>query len=49
MTIVSPEFAGKNQPARHRMVYKLLDEEIKEKGLHAIQLKTKTPEEWDQN
>lgn len=46
MTIVSDEFAGKSQPARHRMVYKLLDEEIKEKGLHAIQLKTKTPDEW---
>lgn len=34
------------QPARHRMVYALLDEDIKrEGGIHALQLRTKTPEE----
>lgn len=31
------------QPARHRMVYALLKEEMaKEGGIHALQLKTKT-------
>lgn len=46
VTIVSEEFKGKMQPARHRMVYNLLDDELKrEGGIHALQLRTKTPEE----
>ncbi|CAH2447369.1 hypothetical protein PP7435_CHR1-1489 [Komagataella phaffii CBS 7435] len=49
LTIVSDAFAGKALPARHRMVYTLLDEEIKEKGVHAVQLKTKTPTEWEKD
>lgn len=44
--IVSEKFQGKAQPARHRLVYAALDEEIKEKGVHALQMKTKTPQEY---
>lgn len=34
------------QPARHRMVYALLKEEMsQEGGIHALQLRTRTPEE----
>jgi stress-induced morphogen len=34
------------QPARHRMVYTLLKDELaQEGGIHALQLKTRTPEE----
>lgn len=34
------------QPARHRMVYALLKEEMaQEEGIHALQLKTMTPAE----
>lgn len=34
------------QPARHRMVYALLrDEMAQEGGIHALQLRTLTPEE----
>lgn len=34
------------QPARHRMVYAILKEELdQEGGIHALQLRTKTPEE----
>ncbi|TGO18889.1 hypothetical protein BTUL_0007g01080 [Botrytis tulipae] len=44
--IVSEAFTKKMQPARHRMVYALLKEEMaKEGGIHALQLKTRTPEE----
>lgn len=44
--ITSEAFAKKMQPARHRMVYALLKEEMaKEGGIHALQLKTRTPEE----
>ncbi|KAH6657350.1 bola protein [Truncatella angustata] len=36
------------QPARHRMVYQLLkDEMAREGGIHALQLKTRTPEEYE--
>ena len=46
VSIVSEAFKGKMQPARHRMVYSLLDEDLKrEGGIHALQLRTKTPEE----
>lgn len=44
--VISAEFKGKMQPARHRMVYKLLQDEMaKEGGIHALQLQTRTPEE----
>ena len=46
VTITSPSFASKMQPARHRMVYALLKEEMSaEGGIHALQLRTRTPEE----
>jgi hypothetical protein len=46
VTIISDAFESKMQPARHRMVYALLKEEMaKEGGIHALQLKTKTPAE----
>ena len=46
LNIVSEAFTSKMQPARHRMVYALLNEEIKrDGGIHALQLRTKTPEE----
>ncbi|KAL4766818.1 bola protein [Aspergillus nidulans var. acristatus] len=46
LTITSSAFQSKMQPARHRMVYALLKEEMsREGGIHALQLKTKTPEE----
>ena len=46
VSIVSDAFKSKMQPARHRMVYALLQEEMaREGGIHALQLSTKTPEE----
>jgi BolA-like protein 1 len=46
--ITSPLFAKKPQPARHRMVYSLMkDEMAAEGGIHALQLRTRTPEEDD--
>ncbi|KAF2206653.1 hypothetical protein CERZMDRAFT_4979, partial [Cercospora zeae-maydis SCOH1-5] len=44
--ITSSAFQGKPQPARHRMVYGLFKEEMAmEGGVHALQLRTRTPEE----
>lgn len=46
VVITSEAFKSKMQPARHRMVYSLLTEELAmEDGIHALQLKTRTPEE----
>lgn len=47
LEIVSEAFTGKAQPARHRLVYGLLKDEMSaENGVHALQLQTKTPSEY---
>ncbi|KAM0799402.1 bola-like protein-domain-containing protein [Usnea florida] len=44
--ITSEAFKSKMQPARHRMVYALLKEELERAGgIHALQLRTRTLEE----
>ncbi len=43
--IVSAHFKDKSLVERHRMVYDLLKEELKG-AIHALALKTFTPEEW---
>ncbi|CAX45635.1 conserved hypothetical protein [Candida dubliniensis CD36] len=45
LEIVSDVFKGKSLPARHRLVYSLISDELKNHGVHAVQMKTKTPEE----
>lgn len=46
LVVASAAFAAKMRPARHRMVYALLkDEMAAEGGIHALQLRTLTPEE----
>ena len=44
MTVVSAAFAGKPRIARHKMVYAALGDHMRE-AVHALALKTKTPEE----
>ncbi|KAL2199109.1 bola-like protein-domain-containing protein [Corynascus similis CBS 632.67] len=46
LVITSEAFRSKMQPARHRLVYSLLKDELaQEGGIHALQLRTMTPEE----
>jgi BolA protein len=46
LVITSDAFKSKMQPARHRLVYSLLKEEMaRDNGIHALQLRTMTPEE----
>ena len=46
LVITSDAFRSKMQSARHRMIYSLLKEEMaRENGIHALQLRTMTPEE----
>lgn len=45
VVLVSKDFDGKNLLARHRLVNKLLKEEL-DNGVHALAMHTFTPEEW---
>ena len=43
--VVSPAFAGASRVARHQLVYAALGGRMKEE-IHALSMKTLTPEEW---
>ncbi|KXX80172.1 UV-induced protein uvi31 [Madurella mycetomatis] len=46
LVITSDAFKSKMQSARHRLVYSLLKDELaREGGIHALQLRTMTPDE----
>jgi len=47
-TIVSPAFEGKLMMEQHRMVYDLLKQEMASGEVHALTLKTYTPEQAPQ-
>ena len=44
--IVSPEFTGKTKVKQHQMVYAALQAEMASETIHALSLKTYTPETW---
>ena len=46
--IVSTEFEGKSLIERHKLVYGVLGDAMKER-IHALSLKTFTPEQWKKN
>ncbi|KAL1839462.1 hypothetical protein VTK73DRAFT_4033 [Phialemonium thermophilum] len=49
LVITSEAFRAQRPPARHRLVYSLLRDELaREGGVHALQLRTLTPEEEEQ-
>ena len=43
--VVSPSFAGPSRVKRHQLVYAALGDRMKEE-IHALSMKTLTPEEW---
>ena len=45
--VVCPEFAGKSMLEQHRMVYSGLGTKM-ESEIHALSLRTFTPEQWNQ-
>lgn len=47
IVVVSEQFGAKNAVARHRIIYRLLQEEM-QNGLHALALHTYTSQEWSQ-
>ncbi len=44
--VVAPQFEGKTLLQQHQMVYGALKETLKDR-LHALGLKTYTPEQWE--
>lgn len=43
--IVSPEFRGKTRVQQHQVVYRALGDRMREE-IHALSMKTLTPEDW---
>jgi len=43
--VVSPSFAGLNRVRQHQLVYAALGERMREE-IHALSMKTFSPEEW---
>ncbi len=44
--IISPAFSGKNRIQKQQLVYATLNKYLTDGSLHAISIKTFTPEEW---
>lgn len=44
--VVSDAFAGKSRIQRHQLVYKTLGDRMREE-IHALSMKTYTPQEWE--
>lgn len=44
--VVSPSFEGKSLVEQHQMVYGALREALGDNRIHALALKTYTPEQW---
>jgi stress-induced morphogen len=45
VVVVSDAFQGQSLVERHRLVYQLLDEELRG-GVHALAITSRTPDEW---
>ena len=44
--VVSEEFAGKSRVQRHQHVFKVLGDRMRDDMIHALSIKTYTPQEW---
>jgi acid stress-induced BolA-like protein IbaG/YrbA len=45
-TVISAEFDGKTRVKQHQIVYAALKQEMATEAIHALALKTYTPEAW---
>jgi stress-induced morphogen len=46
VTVVSSQFAGKGLVQQHQLIYSALQEAMNTEAIHALALKTYTPEAW---
>lgn len=44
--VVSDVFAGQNRVRRHQLVFATLGDSMRDEMIHALSIKTYTPEEW---
>jgi acid stress-induced BolA-like protein IbaG/YrbA len=44
--VVATDFAGVTKVKQHQMIYGAIQEELASEAIHAISLKTYTPEDW---
>jgi acid stress-induced BolA-like protein IbaG/YrbA len=49
VTVISESFAGKGRVQQHQMVYKTVQDEMLSGAIHAMSVKTFTPETWQAN
>jgi acid stress-induced BolA-like protein IbaG/YrbA len=47
-TVISEAFAGKSLVQQHRLVYATLGGRLEREDIHALSLKTHTPDAWQQ-
>jgi len=45
-TVVAPQFIGKNRIQKQQLVYATLGNRLHDGTIHALSIKTFTPEEW---
>ena len=45
--VVSSEFEGKTRVKQHQLIYNALQEAMASEAIHALALKTYTPERWN--
>lgn len=45
--VVSAQFEGKTLVKQHQMVYKAVQSEMATEAIHALALKTYTPQQWE--
>lgn len=48
LVVVSPAFEGLNPVKKQQLIYGVLDAWIKSGEIHAVNMKTYTPEQWQQ-
>ncbi|MEL6382744.1 MAG: BolA family transcriptional regulator [Cyanobacteria bacterium J06626_18] len=46
VTVVSSQFAGRSLVQQHQLVYKSVQQAMSSEAIHALALKTYTPEDW---
>ena len=47
--VISPAFSGKNRVQKQQLVYATLGNRIADGSIHALSIKTFTPDEWQQH
>ena len=45
--VIADGFEGRTRIERHQMIYALFRDEMASQAIHALALKTSTPEEWE--